>query len=283
MDVATFDSHRRTVSTGAGEIAYTEFGEGPPAVFVHGIGMSGLLWRNAMENLAGTSRCIAMDLPLHGRTPGREDLSAAAMAEMIADLCGSLGLGQVDLVGNDSGGAIAQIFAARHPELLRSLVLTNCDTDGNFPPQEFIPLFEMATRGELAPVVATMAADPSTWRTSPIADGYENPGLIPDEVWRAYVTPIGATIERAREFERLLASLDPGELSAVSGALQTLDVPTLLVWGPGYEPFGIKWAYRLREMMPAVREVIEVDGAKLYFPEERPADLVPHLRRHWAR
>jgi hypothetical protein len=31
------------------------------------------------------------------------------------------------------------------------------------------------------------------------------------------------------------------------------------------------------------RDVIEVDGAKLFFPDERPGDLVPHLRRLWGR
>ena len=283
MDVATFVSNRRSLTTGAGEIVYTELGEGPAAVFVHGIGTSGLLWRHVMENLADTSRCIAIDLPGHGGAPGREDLSASAMAEMIADLCGSLGLGQVDLVGNDSGGAIAQIFAARHPDMLRSFVLTNCDTDGNFPPPEFNPMFEAAEQGLLAPLVAAIAGDPSAWRTSPLAEGYENPDRIPDEEWSAYFTPIGGTIERAREFERLLVSLDPGELSAVSGSLRELDAPTLLVWGTGYAPFDVKWAYRLREMMPAVAEVVEIDGAKLYFPEERPEALLPHLRRHWRR
>ena len=28
---------------------------------------------------------------------------------------------------------------------------------------------------------------------------------------------------------------------------------------------------------------VEVDGAKVFFPEERPEDLIPHLRRHWGR
>jgi hypothetical protein len=36
-------------------------------------------------------------------------------------------------------------------------------------------------------------------------------------------------------------------------------------------------------MIPGAREVIEVDGAKIFFPEERPGDLVPHLSRHWGR
>ena len=66
---------------------------------------------------------------------------------MVAELCDSLGLGQVDLVGNDTGGAVAQIFAAQHPELIRSLTLTNTDTEGNFPPPESVPVVEAARRG----------------------------------------------------------------------------------------------------------------------------------------
>ena len=282
MDVTAFTSHRRSVTTEAGEIAYTEIGQGPVSVFVHGLGTNGVLWRQVIEQVRDTSRCIAIDLPLHGGTPARADLSVAALAQLVADLCAALDLGQVDLVGNDTGGAIAQIVAGRHPELLRSLTLTNCDTEGNFPPAELAPIIKAAVQGELADSLVALAHTPSAWRTSPFADGYEHPDQIPDEVWRSYFAPIG-TIERARDVERMLAAMDSAYLTAVSGQLRALDVPTLLVWGTGYPPFDITWAYRLRDAMPAVREVVEVDGARLFFPEERPEDLIPHLRRHWAR
>jgi pimeloyl-ACP methyl ester carboxylesterase len=59
-------------------------------------------------------------------------------------------------------------------------------------------------------------------------------------------------------------------------------VPTLLVWGTGDPNFELEWAYRFRDAVPGVTEVVEVPGAKLFFPDERPEDLVPHLRRHWA-
>ena len=36
-------------------------------------------------------------------------------------------------------------------------------------------------------------------------------------------------------------------------------------------------------MIPGAKEVVEVDGAKIFFPEERPGDLVPRLSRHWGR
>lgn len=104
-----------------------------------------------------------------------------------------------------------------------------------------------------------------------------------EEVWRAYATPIAGTIERARHLERLLAALDPADLESVSGPLRALAAPTLLVWGTGDAMFGLKWAYQLRDIIPGAREVIEVEGAKTLFPEERPGALIPQLRRHWGR
>jgi len=283
MDVSTFTAHRRVLASPAGQIAYTEFGTGPAALFVHGLGTSALLWRHVIEDLAATTRCIAVDLPAHGGTPARADMSAAAMAQLVTELCDGLGLDQVDLVGNDTGGAIAQIFAARHPERLRSLTLTDCDCEGNFPPEDFAPVVDLARQGGLAEFLTAIAADPATWETSPLAAGYQHPGEVPADVWQAYLGAAGGTIERARDFERLIAAIDPADLDAVSGPLHALNVPTLLVWGTSDATFNLKWAYYLRDVIPGAREVIEVDDARMFFPEERPGDLTPHLRRHWAR
>lgn len=81
----------------------------------------------------------------------------------------------------------------------------------------------------------------------------------------------------------MIAALDPADLSGVSGALRTLEVPTLLIWGTNDEAFGLKWAYQLRDTIPGVRDVIEVEGAKTFFPFERPDDLAEHLRNFWGR
>ena len=154
MDVNTFLSHRRSLATPSGEIAYTELGEGPAALFVHGVGTSGALWRQVI-------------------------MSPAALAEALADLCHGLGLGQVDLVGNDTGGAIAQIFAARHPDKIRTFTLTNCECEGNFPPQDFAPVIEQARQGTLAPLMVELAANPETWPTHPLSMGYQYPDQVP--------------------------------------------------------------------------------------------------------
>jgi pimeloyl-ACP methyl ester carboxylesterase len=282
MDVSTFIANRRTLPGPGGEIAYTEWGSGPAAVFVHGVATSGALWRNVIELLDGTSRCIAVDLPGHGGTPPREDPSVGAMATMVAEMCERLGLDQVDLVGLDTGGAVAQLVAVRYPGMLRSLTLTNCDTEGDFPPPSFAPVVAAAARGELAQALVSFAADPAAARQSPLAASYEHPERVPDDAWMEYLRPLGADIERARYFERVLAAMDPAELKGVDDRLRGLDVPTLVAWSTGEGTFGIEWARRLCDLIPGARDLVEIEG-KLFYPEERPEELVAQLRKHWGR
>jgi pimeloyl-ACP methyl ester carboxylesterase len=283
MDITTFTANRKTLTAPDGDIAYTEFGDGPAALFVHGLATSGALWRNVIEQLAPVSRCIAIDLPAHGGSQARKDASVSGMADAVAELCDGLGLGQVDLIGNDTGGAVSQIFAARHPERLRTLALTNCDTEGNFPPESFVPTVQLAQQGQLAPLLTVLAANPATAPQSPLGVGYEHPELVPADVWPAYLEPLGGDMERARQFERVIAAIDPDQMKGVNDRLRGLRVPTLLIWGTADEFFTVSEAHQLRDLIPGAREVAEVPGGKLFFPEEHPDELAAHLRRHWGR
>src|SRR5205807_10494049 len=116
-------ARRCSVQTAAGRISYTEQGTGPVALFVHGVLLNGHLWRHQLAQLSDIRRCIAVDLLAHGDTEiaPDQDVSVTANALMLGAFLDALSIGQVDLVGNDSGGGIAQIFAALHPEQLRSL------------------------------------------------------------------------------------------------------------------------------------------------------------------
>jgi len=284
MDLRTWEDQRGRVSTASGDVSYTDVGEGPVALFVHGVGTNNLLWRKVMTELAGERRCVAPDLPGHGASPvtPEQDLSLNGLARLLEDFCESLELGDVDLVANDTGGAVAQVFAAHPPGRLRTLTLTNCDTQGNLPPASFRPVVELAERGKLAPLVVQLATDPAQARIGALGEGYEHPELLSDEVLGAFVRPVGGTLDAARQFERLLTSVRGEELDAIEPLLTEFRVPALLVWGTGDPNFGVEWAYRFRDTVPGVTEVVEVPGAKLFFPDERPEDLLPHLRRHWA-
>ena len=284
MQLSELNAHRHTAATRFGEISYLDLGAGPTALFVHGIATNAYLWRHVMDALSGQRRCIAIDLPLHGQSPvtAEQDLSLAALAAGLDDFCEVLGLTGIDLVANDTGGAIAQIFAARYPQRLATLTLTNCDTVDNLPPEAFKPMVELAAAGNLAPSAVAMFADLEAAAQISFASGYEHLDRIDRDVIRSYLQPCFGTIERARQFERLLVSLDVGDLQAVMPQLGELTVPTLVVWGTGDAFFDVSWAYWLRDTIPGTTRVVTVDGARLFFPEERPMDLVPHLEQHWA-
>jgi pimeloyl-ACP methyl ester carboxylesterase len=284
MQLPELNEHRHTAPTRSGEISYLDIGTGPVALFVHGIASNAYLWRHVIGAVAAQRRCIALDLPLHGQSlvTAEQDLSLAALAAGVEDFCAALGITGIDLVANDTGGAIAQIFAARQPGRLATFTLTNCDTQNDMPPDAFKPMIELAAAGQLAPTAVAMIANLDAAAKISFESVYEHLDRMDREVIRSYLEPCFGTLERARQFERLLTSLDAGDLRAVEPQLKELTVPTLMVWGTGDTFFDVSTAYWLRDTIPGATGVVTVDGARLFFPEQRPMDLVPHLERHWA-
>ncbi len=161
------------VATDFGNIAYREAGSGPVAIFVHGVLLNGHLWDRLIERIADARRCIAIDILAHGATGAGtdQDLSFDAQAGMLAAFCQAMKFDKVDVVANDSGGGIAQIFAARHPERIRSLTLTDCDAHDNWPPKQAGPLHDLAERGHLGAIGQRMLQD--------VAFAISGPGLGP--------------------------------------------------------------------------------------------------------
>ncbi|EUA88046.1 alpha/beta hydrolase family protein [Mycobacterium ulcerans str. Harvey] len=62
------------------------------------------------------------------------------MGDLVADVLATLDLHDVVLVGNDTGGVVAQLVAVHHPERLGALVLTSCDAFEHFPPPILKPV-----------------------------------------------------------------------------------------------------------------------------------------------
>src|SRR5712664_5005279 len=157
----------RSIETPSGRIGYAEAGSGPVALFVHGVVLNKHLWRHQLSGMSDIRRCIAVDLLAHGDTeiePG-QDVSVTANANMLREVLDALQIDKVDVVGNDSGGGIAQIFAALNPERVRSLILTDCDTHDNWPPEAFKAFLEMAAAGGLSKTLNAMLGDNSIYRS----------------------------------------------------------------------------------------------------------------------
>lgn len=275
---------RHSVETPSGKISYLERGKGQVALFVHGVLLNGYLWDRQLSDLSDIRRCIAVDLLAHGDTEIRpeQDVSVTANAKMLKEFLDALKIDQVDLVANDSGTGIAQIFAALYPERLRSLTLTDGDTHDNWPPEAFKPFLAMAASGGLAGTLRAMIADKNVYR-SPQALGpaYEHPETIDDVTIDNYLCPLVASEQRTRDFQRFLAAFDNRHTLAIEQRLKTLQVPTLIVWGTDDVYFDVKWSHWLAENIPGTRRRVELTGARIFFPEERWQEFDQELRRHW--
>lgn len=274
---------RQSVQTASGCISYLEQGTGPVALFVHGVLLSGHLWRHQLSELSDIRRTIAVDLLAHGDTEiaPDQDVSVTANARMLAEFLDALNIDRVDLVGNDSGGGIAQIFAALYPQRVRTLTLTDGDVHDNWPPEAFKPFLEMAAGGGLRGTLDALLADKNVYR-SPEALGpaYEHPERLTDESIDAYLRPQVRTPQRTRDLQRFLAAFDNRQTVAIEGRLRKLQVPTLIVWGTDDVYFDVKWSRWLADTIPGARRV-EFEGARLFFPEERWGDFNKELRAHW--
>jgi pimeloyl-ACP methyl ester carboxylesterase len=113
-----------------GTVHYQESGAGAPVVLLHGYLMGAHLWDPVTRLLEDEFRCLVPELPFGAHPapmrPGA-DLTTAGLGRLVADFLDALDLSDVTLVGNDSGAAVAQVVAARHPERLGGLVLATGD------------------------------------------------------------------------------------------------------------------------------------------------------------
>src|SRR5262249_43537273 len=211
MTTSVVSTNTHTVQTPSGRIAYTEQGAGPVALFVHGVLLNKHLWRHQLAHLSDIRRCIAVDLLAHGETDvaGDQDVSVTANAKMLEQFLDALTVEQVDLVGNDSGGGLAQIFTALNPQRVRSLTLTDCDVHDNWPPEAFKPFLAMAASGGLRGTLEAMLSDKNVYR-SPQALGpaYEHPEQVSDDSIERYLRPLVRTEQRTRDLQRFLAAFD---------------------------------------------------------------------------
>src|SRR5712672_2859399 len=273
------------VHTASGRISCSEAGSGPVTLFVHGVLLNKHLWRHQLAELSAIRRCIAVDLLAHGDTeiaPG-QDVSVTANANMLREMLDALHIDQVDLIGNDSGGGIAQIFAALNPDRVRTLTLTNCDTHDNWPPEAFKPFVEMTARGELSKTLNAMLGDKSIYRSpGALGPAYEHPEAVRDEDIEIYLRPHLRNAQRTHDLERFVGAFDNKQTLAIEPHLRQLKAPTLIVWATDDVYFPVKWAHWLAEAIPGARPPVELSGARLFFPEERADAFNQLLRGHWV-
>ena len=277
----TFEMPRSFASTASGEIAYYEQGQGPAALFLHGFPLNGYQWRGAFARLSPSRRCIAPDFLGLGytRVADGQSLVPRAQAEMLVQLMDRLGIDRADVVANDSGGAVAQLLAAHHPRRVRSLLLTNCDSEIECPPPALAPVLEAAHNREFpAKFILPPLEDKDLARATLGAAAFTYPQLLADATIAAYLEPLAANAERTNAFALSLAD---NSLAGIGELQRRSRTPVRIVWGTGDTIFSHQGAEHLHHAYPKSQGIRWLPEAKLFFPEEFPDVIAEEARRLW--
>jgi pimeloyl-ACP methyl ester carboxylesterase len=260
----------QTVRLGAGPIEYRETGSGPPVVLLHGLLVNGLLWRKLVPRLEGEFRVIVPELPLGAHSLPMDPAAPLAppdVARLVAEFLDALDLRDVTLVGNDTGGAIAQLVAAHHPDRIARLVLTPCDAYDNFLPPMFKPLQVMAR----APAVMTAVFQSMRLRPvqlSPLAFGWlmKRPDRDVVDGWvRAFLADRGVR----RDAMKVLRGISKSQTLEAAERLRSFDRPVLLAWAPEDRFFKFKYAQRLASDIPGAR-LEQIADSYTFVSEDQP-------------
>jgi pimeloyl-ACP methyl ester carboxylesterase len=196
---------------------------------------------------------------------GDADLSPPSQAKLVAELIGALGLERATIVGNDTGGAVSQMVATRHPEVVERLVLTNCDCFDRFPPFPF----------SLMPPIARMPGGMTMLQTpfrigalARAAYGTLAGKDIPRELVESWLAP-GMKSEIRRDTRKLLVSAHKRLTLEAAERLKAFDRPALLVWGVDDPFFKLSYAERLQGTIPDCR-LERIADAKTFSPLDQP-------------
>ncbi|AOS63653.1 alpha/beta fold hydrolase [Actinoalloteichus hymeniacidonis] len=119
----TLPTQRHVMAAGL-RLAYWDFGgTGTPLVALHGHFGRARMFARLAADLGEGFRVIALDLRGHGNSDRADDFEPDAYLADVAAFLRHLDLGPVAVLGHSMGGVLAFRLAARHPELVSTLVV----------------------------------------------------------------------------------------------------------------------------------------------------------------
>ena len=277
----TFSAEQIDLPGGA-QLSLLEAGpaDGQPLVLLHGIPTGAELWRGIMPKLAAEGfRCFAPNLPGYGMTrlSPDGDYSIFGAAVLIDFWLNTSGIEDVWLVGHDWGGAVAQVLAARYPDRLSRLTLSNCPVENSWPVPA-IKLFRLMARAGLYAPSASLRLIPNPYATSQLNKAFYDHSRVSRADWKRIFWDSKVSDPAGRvEFQHHLASLNNAQTMEIAPELSAVDLPSLLMWGANdrFQPWE-RVGLRLKALLPNP-EVKLIDRAGHFHVLEKPDTFVETL------
>jgi len=231
----------------------------PAILLLHGSGVSARSWTFQLQNLGHALRILAIDLPGHGESDPIDNMTLEGYADAARGLLDALGTGPVLVAGHSLGGAVAQVLAARHPEMVRGLVLLS--TCVNLPETNgFLHRFYRYLPASIQKVLFFSTAKKILFSPSASREAIL----------------LGMEELRACRPETILRDMAAAQAMDLQEVAQGLRVPTLILCGNRDKLTPPAFSARLRELISDSRLLI-VAGAGHMLPLETPGRVSEEL------
>lgn len=244
----TADDHTLESITEIGGIrwAYTDQGKGPLVVFLHGTFASGAMYQGVIRTLQDRYRCVAVDLPGHGRSGFDPDgWTLEDVVEGVGTLISTFDAGPATLVGLSQGGAVAMRVALKYSTLVEALVTQGAGPDG--PAREAVDA--MAAFGR---VLAEADDEGRRAAAVQIQPAFHASGWVQAHP-QAAEQELSVILQHDRRAVALLAQV-PGTADSIEAQLNQITCPSLVMWG-NEDPRAF-WGTKMVAAMPAAQLVI---------------------------
>ena len=236
--------HSQYAQVGEYRVHYYEGGEGPPLVFVHGLGAESLNWVPAMLDMRHQFHVYAIDLLGHGDTE-KPDIaySIEQQSDMLRQFLATQNIQSADLVGVSMGGWVVLKLTVEHPEVVNRLVVA--DAAGlEFQTDITVKTFLPSNLDELKTFMALLT--PRDFHPPyPIERDFLN--QVAENAW----------ITR-RIFDSFLTYQD-----VLDGKLQGVHVPVLIIWGKEEKLIPLAVGEEMKQQIPNASLLLCSDSGHL--------------------
>jgi pimeloyl-ACP methyl ester carboxylesterase len=262
-------------------------GDGPAVLLVHGVLVNGDLWNPIVGPLSTNHRVIKPHLPIGAhRIPVQhvEHLHPEGIADSLASLLDQLGVERAVVIGNDTGGALSQIFTVRHPDRVEALILTSCYTYDNFPPRNPLRVRPLKALVSIPGIIDVIGL---TYRSRWVRRTWLGAGLlmnkpIDDATIAPFFDQLSDSARSRRDMARFLTRCDKALTIAAEESLRSFPRPALLAWSRNDPLFPAKYAERLAGIIPNC-QLQWITNAKCFSMLDQPEQLLDIVQPFLAR